>query len=174
MIDRKITTLSCWSLLAIALASAPGRRSPTVLSLEHATLLNPGVAAVPNANVVVRDDKISCTGSATECPRPAGATAVDLSGMYLAPGLIDAHVHYSQTGWVDGRPDAADVRREYPYDSVVHSLAAHPDRFHRADLRPGPKHPAGDRCPPGRRRRAAACHHHGGFSDDGAICLHVR
>jgi imidazolonepropionase-like amidohydrolase len=134
MTDRKIATLSCSALLTIALVTAPGRHAPSVLSLEHATLLNPDAPAVPNANVVIRDDKISCAGTATECPRPAGATAVDLSGMYLGPGLIDAHVHYSQTGWVDGRPDAADVRRQYPYDSVIHFLATHPDRFHRAAL----------------------------------------
>jgi imidazolonepropionase-like amidohydrolase len=54
--------------------------------------------------------------------------------MYLGPGLIDAHVHYSQTGWVDGRPDAVDLRAQYPYDSVVRSLEAHPERFHQANL----------------------------------------
>jgi imidazolonepropionase-like amidohydrolase len=47
---------------------------------------------------------------------------------------VDAHVHYSQTGWVDGRPDAINLRAQYPYDSVVSALAAHPDRFHRAYL----------------------------------------
>jgi imidazolonepropionase-like amidohydrolase len=54
--------------------------------------------------------------------------------MYLGPGLVDAHVHYSQTGWVDGRPDAIDLRSRYPYDSVMRDLAAHPGRFDRAYL----------------------------------------
>jgi len=43
-------------------------------------------------------------------------------------------VHYSQTGWLDGRPDALDLRAEYPYDSVIHALEAHPEHFHRANL----------------------------------------
>jgi imidazolonepropionase-like amidohydrolase len=43
-------------------------------------------------------------------------------------------VHYSQTGWVDGRPYAIDLRSRYPYDSVIRDLASHPERFHRADL----------------------------------------
>jgi cytosine/adenosine deaminase-related metal-dependent hydrolase len=48
--------------------------------------------------------------------------------------LIDAHVHYGQTGWVDGRPDVIDLRTQYPYDSVTADLAAHPKRFDRANL----------------------------------------
>jgi imidazolonepropionase-like amidohydrolase len=59
---------------------------------------------------------------------------VDLTGAYIGPGLVDAHVHYSQTGWVDGRPDAVDLRAQYPYDSVVRALEAHPELFHRANL----------------------------------------
>jgi len=105
-----------------------------LLSLQHATLINPDASPVPDANVTVRNGKIDCAGTATACPRPAGAKAVDLSGTFVGPGLIDAHVHYSQTGWVDGRPDAADLRGEYPYDSVIRDLESHPERFHQADL----------------------------------------
>ena len=68
------------------------------------------------------------------CPRPAGSKAIDVGGGYVGPGLIDAHVHYMQTGWVDGRPDALDLRAQYPYDSVRQTLEAHPEHFHRANL----------------------------------------
>jgi hypothetical protein len=43
-------------------------------------------------------------------------------------------VHYSQTGWADGRPDAMDVRARMPYDSIVSVLEAHPERFFRSYL----------------------------------------
>jgi imidazolonepropionase-like amidohydrolase len=43
-------------------------------------------------------------------------------------------VHYSQPGWVDGRPDAIDMRSEFPYDSVIASLRAEKARFDRAYL----------------------------------------
>jgi imidazolonepropionase-like amidohydrolase len=105
-----------------------------VLSLQHGTLTNPGAAPIQNATVNLSSGLIVCAGSATECPSPAGAHRIDLTGMYIGPGLIDAHVHYSQTGWVDGRPDAADLRKQYPYDSVIRSLKTHPELFHRADL----------------------------------------
>jgi imidazolonepropionase-like amidohydrolase len=104
------------------------------LTLQHATLINPNSSPIPNANIVIRGDRIACAGTATACPRPAGSQTVDLTGTYIGPGLIDAHVHYSQTGWVDGRPDAIDLRARYPYDSVVHALEKHPEHFHRANL----------------------------------------
>lgn len=104
------------------------------LTLEHGTLINPGARSTPEANVVVRNGRITCAGTATACPRPAGSQAIDVRGAYVGPGLIDGHVHYSQTGWVDGRPDVIDLRAQYPYDSVVADLKSHPERFHRADL----------------------------------------
>src|SRR3954463_16182681 len=115
-------------------APEPAFSASTSLSLQHATLISPGAKPIPNANVTVDQGRIACAGTATACPRPTGSRIVDLTGTYLGPGLIDAHVHYSQTGWVDGRPDAVDLRARYPYDSVIRALEAHPERFHRADL----------------------------------------
>src|SRR5262249_51935791 len=68
------------------------------------------------------------------CKVPAGAVVTDVSGTWILPGLIDAHVHFSQTGWADGRPDAFDARDRYPYEKVAADLASHPERFLRTDL----------------------------------------
>jgi imidazolonepropionase-like amidohydrolase len=54
--------------------------------------------------------------------------------MWITPGLVDAHVHFSQTGWADGRPDASDVRERYPYEKVEADLEANPQRFFRSHL----------------------------------------
>jgi imidazolonepropionase-like amidohydrolase len=123
-------------ILACQSGAAPDSPTPgsVALSLQHATLISPGKTPIPNATVTVDQGRIVCVGTATSCPHPSGSKIVDLSGTYLGPGLIDAHVHYSQTGWVDGRPDAVDLRAQYPYDSVIRALEAHPERFHRADL----------------------------------------
>jgi imidazolonepropionase-like amidohydrolase len=77
---------------------------------------------------------VACAGPRAQCAVPPGVEVVDVRGAYVAPGLIDAHVHYSQTGWVDGRPDALDVRAEHPYDSVVGVLRDDPRRYGRAYL----------------------------------------
>jgi len=50
----------------------------------------------------------------------------------MMPGLVDAHVHFGQTGWVDGRPDALDRRADFPYERVVAELESHPQRFFRS------------------------------------------
>ncbi|MGE5414144.1 MAG: amidohydrolase family protein [Syntrophomonadaceae bacterium] len=102
-------------------------------ALVGATLVD-GTGAVPvaHATVVVRDGRIECAGR--DCRVPAGAAATDVSGTWILPGLNDAHVHLAQTGWVDGRPDAVDLRATYPYENVEADLAAHPERFFRADL----------------------------------------
>ena len=113
---------------------ANGSPSPPSLTLQGGTLINPGGARVPNSSIVVENGRIACAGTLTACPRPAGSKPVDVAGTYVAPGLVDAHVHYSQTGWVDGRPDAINLRAQYPYDSVVSALASHPELFHRAYL----------------------------------------
>jgi len=84
-----------------------------------ATLLDgTGAAPVADAVVVVRAGRIACAGSRRTCPVPSGARRIDARGGWLIPGLIDAHVHFSQTGWFDGRPDAADVRDQFPYPEV--------------------------------------------------------
>jgi imidazolonepropionase-like amidohydrolase len=58
----------------------------------------------------------------------------DASGLWLTPGLVDAHVHFSQTGWADGRPDSLDLRGQFPYDAVQAGLRTHPQRFFRSYL----------------------------------------
>ncbi len=107
---------------------------PPPVALVGATLVNPGRPPVPNATVVVRGGRIVCAGARADCPVPAGVETIDVRGKYVGPGLIDAHVHYSQTGWVDGRPDALDLRSQFPYDSVVAALHHDPSKFDRAYL----------------------------------------
>ncbi|MBA3343269.1 MAG: amidohydrolase family protein [Gemmatimonadaceae bacterium] len=112
----------------------PEGAAPPPVTLLGGTLINPGAAAVSNASIVVRDGRIACAGTRAECVPPPGAERVDVSGKFITPGLIDAHVHYSQTGWVDARPDAVDLRAEHPYDSVIAALQRNPAPFDRAWL----------------------------------------
>jgi len=107
---------------------------PPPLAILHATLINPNAPPVPDAVVVFQGGRVTCAGTRATCAVPQGAETRDATGGYIAPGLIDAHVHYSQTGWVDGRPDAGDLRAQFPYDSVVAALRDHPERFDRAYL----------------------------------------
>jgi imidazolonepropionase-like amidohydrolase len=136
-IDRPATGAGI--LIAAALISfhapAASQSAPAApMALTGATLTNPGARPISDAVIVVRDGRIVCAAARATCQPPDDAHVVDVRGAYVIPGLIDAHVHYSQTGWVDGRPDAFDVRDEMPYDSVVFALKRNPDRFHKAWL----------------------------------------
>src|SRR3989304_2043795 len=44
--------------------------------------------------VLVRGERIEALGPAAEVKPPQGARVIDGSGLFLMPGLFDAHVHY--------------------------------------------------------------------------------
>jgi len=123
--------------VSTAFADVPGvPASPR--ALVGGTLVDGrGGPPVPDAVVVVRDGRIEAAGPRARVTVPAGVDTLDVRGTWIVPGLVDAHVHYSQTGWVDGRPDALDVRDEYPYEDTERRLREHPEVFHRAWLASG-------------------------------------
>ncbi|MFI5280092.1 MAG: amidohydrolase family protein [Gemmatimonadales bacterium] len=128
-----------WKIAVSTAFPAPAGTHPAPIVLTGATLVNgTGSAPVAHAVIVVRDGKIACTGALGDCLTPNGAEPVmdtmALNGLWVIPGLVDAHVHFSQTGWVDGRPDALDRRADFPYERVVAGLEQHPERFYRAYL----------------------------------------
>src|SRR5947207_12041101 len=117
-----------------AVDTPPGTPAPP-RALTGATLIDGrGGASIPNANIIIRDGKIDCAGTAAQCPLPEHVDLTDLHGMWVAPGLIDAHVHFSQTGWADGRPDSIDMRKSHPYEQTEGELKAMPERYGRSYL----------------------------------------
>ncbi len=86
----------CWLMLA---ATLPGALAAVDLQIEHVTIVSPErVSPMHDALVRVHDGRIAAiakAGGAT--PRSSGdAIAIDGSGLFLAPGLIDSHVHLGQ------------------------------------------------------------------------------
>ncbi len=127
-----VSTPKGWKIAMTSAFAAPPGTPPAPRAIVGATLVDgTGAAPVPNATVVLRAGKIDCAG---RCAVPAGVTVVDGRGMWITPGLVDAHVHFSQTGWADGRPDALDLRDTHPYDKVEAELKEHPERFFRSQL----------------------------------------
>jgi imidazolonepropionase-like amidohydrolase len=132
-----VRTPQGWKVAVTTAFPAPDAAPPPPppMAIVGATLVDgTGAAAVANAVVVMRDGRIVCAGSRAACPVPPDADTVDARGKWVVPGLIDTHVHFSQTGWVDGRPDALDLRDRYPYETVEAELRARPERFFRSYL----------------------------------------
>jgi len=119
-----------WRIAVTTAFDAPAGTPPPPRALVGATLIDgTGKAPIPNAVVVLRGGKIDCAGTAADCPVPEGVGRLDLAGRFITPGVVDAHVHFSQTGWADGRPDALDLRDKHPYDATEADLRAHPERW---------------------------------------------
>ena len=125
-----IKTAQGWKITVTGAVEAPPGTPPPPRALVGATLIDGrGGAPVPNATIILRDGKIECAGS---CQVPEGIEVTNLAGSWITPGLIDAHVHFSQTGWADGRPDALDLRSKYPYEKTEAELSQKPERFGRS------------------------------------------
>ncbi len=69
-------------------------RGSKVIALVGATLID-GNGGIPlqNACVVIRNDKIELVGKAGDVGIPKEAEIIDVKGLTLLPGLIDAHYH---------------------------------------------------------------------------------
>jgi imidazolonepropionase-like amidohydrolase len=135
--------LAGWVLALATAAAAPvtaqaaqaAQASGQTIALVGGTVIDgTGAAPVADGVVVVTGERIACVGTAADCPVPDDARRVDARGRWIIPGLIDAHVHYSQTGWADGRPDALDMRERFPYDQTIAWLRSNPHVLGRSYL----------------------------------------
>src|SRR6266576_18085 len=103
-------TFACLFLQMIpsAQTQSPAPKPPdTVYLLKPAHIFDGESAQLHDAWVVlVRDEKIEAVGPASEIKAPAEAKVIELPGLTLMPGLIEAHSHvllhpYSETVWND-------------------------------------------------------------------------
>jgi len=82
-----------WFLLAVVL---PGALSAADLQIAHVTIVSPErVSPMRDALVRVHDGRIVAISKARDATAHSSADtiAMDGSGLFLAPGLIDSHVH---------------------------------------------------------------------------------
>jgi imidazolonepropionase-like amidohydrolase len=66
-------------------------RSDPVTFITGATILTASNGTIENGDIIVRDGRIAEVG--TGLSRPNGATVVEADGMFVTPGVIDAHSH---------------------------------------------------------------------------------
>jgi imidazolonepropionase-like amidohydrolase len=88
--------------------------------IVHALLVDVETQTIrPDYTVVLHKDTIVAIGPSRTLRPPAGVTVIDASGKWLMPGLVDAHVHFFQTGGLYTRPDVIDLRKYYPYEKEM-------------------------------------------------------
>lgn len=88
------------SLLAAIVLSACGGTSSIPTDADGYAIVDVTVVdvesgvAVPGQTVIVAGDRIDRIGATGETDLPANARTIDGQGLFLMPGLVDAHVHF--------------------------------------------------------------------------------
>jgi hypothetical protein len=115
--------------------SQQGASPVLYIAITGATLFDGnGNEPIKNSIIIIKGDRIYCAGSQDDCTIPAGAERIDAYGKFITPGLVDAHVHFFQTGFFDSRPDAMDITDTYPFPEVVAYQQMNPERYYDAYL----------------------------------------
>ena len=90
-------------------------------AIVGATVVHPNGTVDKNANIIIDGDRIVAVGKAEP---PPGAEIIKARGKWVIPALVDAHVHFFQSGNLYTRPDAADLTKKIPYaDEVARNKA---------------------------------------------------
>lgn len=102
--------------LSAILAGTVGAAPQETIAFVGGTVID-GTGAEPltDATIIVTGDRIRQVGPAARLELPAGIRTFDASGKWVIPGLIDAHVHFFQSGGLYTRPDVIDLRHVRPY-----------------------------------------------------------
>ncbi len=85
------------AILALALTIAASQAAAqSIVAIRGATVID-GTGAAPQADrtVIIRNDRIAAVGEARATPIPRGARVIEGKGLYIVPGFIDTHAHYS-------------------------------------------------------------------------------
>ena len=92
------------SLLVLAVHVAHAAPDQPALAIVGGTVVDPGGSTTPAATVLVIGNRIEVVGPSSRVKVPAGATRLEAKGTFVVPGLVDAHVHFFQSGGLYTRP----------------------------------------------------------------------
>ncbi|WP_077446129.1 amidohydrolase family protein [Rhodanobacter sp. C05] len=86
--------MKCMALLMLSALATPVLATEPPLLLTHATVIDgTGTPAQPNMTIAIDGERIAAIYPDGSRPAAKAARVEDLSGHYVIPGLIDAHVH---------------------------------------------------------------------------------
>ena len=128
----RIASVSAMLLMAAAVYAE--KPADSIIAIVGATVIlperDPANAVAADQTIVISGSRIKTLGAAGKTRVPRGATVIDGRGKWVIPGLIDAHVHFFQSGNLYTRPDGADFNRYRPYaEEVARNKARLPATF---------------------------------------------
>jgi imidazolonepropionase-like amidohydrolase len=117
--------MSTWKISAVLaclliVSTVSAQKQSGIIVIQGATLINgTGSPAIRNSAIVIEGDRIRDIGPRNEIKVPGNAQTIDARGKWVIPGLIDAHVHFSQSGGIYTRPDIVDLRKWRSYEKEM-------------------------------------------------------
>lgn len=121
--------------IAACCLSLMGHGAVAQTYLQGATIIDgTGGPTIEDGAIIVDNGQLACVGTRQQCQPPADSVIVDIEGRFVTPGLVDAHVHFGQTGWLDGRPDGISAPDVYPYEKTANDAKANPGRWQQSYL----------------------------------------
>jgi len=79
-----------------------------ILALKGATIYtSPDAAPIPDGTVLMRAGRISAVGSKVTVP--PGARTIDCTGLFVAAGFQNSHVHFTESKWAEAAAQSPEV-----------------------------------------------------------------
>ncbi len=87
-------------------------------AIIHANVVNVITSKIdPDQTILIDSGRIVAVGSFNKIKIPEKTTVIlDAKGKFLMPGMIDAHIHFFQSGGLYTRPDGMNLSAVYPYE----------------------------------------------------------
>lgn len=104
-----------------------------ILSQSKIYIVNTNIVDVINMKILpsqtleIENGKIISINKTSSRNPPAGSKIINGDGKYLMPGLVDAHVHFFQSGGIYTRPDVIDLRKYFRYENEIAWTHRHMD-----------------------------------------------
>lgn len=96
-----------------------------------------GDKPIETATIIINGNKIEAVGQKSRVDIPKDAEVIDLAGRFIIPGLVDAHMHFFQSGGLYTRPDGIDLNAYYPYEKEQEYIKANLEKTLARYLRSG-------------------------------------
>src|SRR5262245_66085617 len=98
---KRYTAILLAALLTSFAVVAQAQNKGEVL-IKNATVMTASHGVIENGSILIRDGKIAAVGKNGEVKAGPNAKVIDATGMYVTPGIIDAHSHSALDDINDG------------------------------------------------------------------------
>jgi imidazolonepropionase-like amidohydrolase len=108
------------AILILSASMALSVQPRELLVIDHVNIVDgTGSPILRNGAIVIEGGRIRDIGRRGTIRGGPGITILNAEGKWAIPGLIDAHVHFDQSGDIYTRPDAVDLRNVRSYTDEI-------------------------------------------------------